>query len=94
MIAAALATQSRVLLLDEPAAGGSRAEVDLLADLILELRASGLTILLVDHNLRLVRKVADTVTVLAAGRAIATGTLDEVTEDEAVLTAYVGARRI
>lgn len=94
MIAATLATGPRVLLLDEPAAGASRAEVDQLAELVLELRSSGLAILLVDHNLRLVRKVADRVTVLATGRTIATGTLDEVTEDEAVLIAYLGGRRI
>jgi branched-chain amino acid transport system permease protein len=94
MIAAALATRPRVLLLDEPAAGASRGEVDVLADLIERLRASGLTILLVDHNLRLVRAVADRVTVLAAGRAIATGTLEEVVRDEAVLRAYLGGRRI
>jgi branched-chain amino acid transport system permease protein len=94
MIAAALATEPRILLLDEPAAGAGRAELDVLADLIERLRASGLTILLVDHNLRLVRAVADRATVLAAGRAIATGTLEEVVRDEAVLRAYLGGRRI
>lgn len=94
MIAAALATRPRILLLDEPAAGAGRAEVDLLAELVGTLRASGLAILLVDHNLRLVRRVADRVTVLEAGRAIATGTLEEVVENEAVLRAYLGARRV
>jgi branched-chain amino acid transport system ATP-binding protein/branched-chain amino acid transport system permease protein len=92
MIAAALATAPRVLFLDEPAAGASRVEVSALADLIAVLRESGLAILLVDHNLRLVRGVADHVTVLAAGRAIASGTLDEVVGDEAVLRAYLGGR--
>jgi branched-chain amino acid transport system permease protein len=94
MIAAALATRPRVLLLDEPAAGAGRAEVDLLAELVGALRASGLAVLLVDHNLRLVRRVADRVTVLEAGRAIATGSLEDVVEDEAVLRAYLGSRRI
>jgi branched-chain amino acid transport system permease protein len=93
MIAAALATRPRLLLLDEPTAGASLAEVDVLAELVKALRSSGLTIVLVEHNLRLVRRVADRVTVLEAGRTIATGTIDEVAENEAVLRAYLGGGR-
>jgi ABC-type branched-subunit amino acid transport system ATPase component/ABC-type branched-subunit amino acid transport system permease subunit len=93
MIAAALATRPRVVLLDEPTAGASVAEVDTLADIVRVLRASGLTIVLVEHNLRLVRRVADRVTVLEAGRTIAAGTIDEVAGDEAVLSAYLGGGR-
>jgi ABC-type branched-subunit amino acid transport system ATPase component/ABC-type branched-subunit amino acid transport system permease subunit len=93
MIAAALAARPRVLLLDEPTAGASVAEVDLLADIVRALRASGLAIVLVEHNLRLVRRVADRVTVLEAGRTIATGTVGEVARDEAVLSAYLGRGR-
>jgi branched-chain amino acid transport system permease protein len=93
MIAAALATQPRVLLLDEPTAGASLAEVDILADIVRALRSSGLTIVLVEHNLRLVSRVADRVTVLEAGRTIATGTIAEVAENEAVLSAYLGGGR-
>jgi ABC-type branched-subunit amino acid transport system ATPase component len=93
MIAAALATRPRVLLLDEPTAGASIAEVDILADIVRALRASGLAIVLVEHNLRLVRRVADRVTVLEAGRTIATGTVGEVARDEAVLSAYLGGGR-
>jgi ABC-type branched-subunit amino acid transport system ATPase component len=58
------------------------------------LRSSGLTIVLVEHNLRLVSKVADRVTVLEAGRTLASGTIDEVTENEAVLSAYLGGGRL
>mgnify|MGYP003288222361 CR=1 FL=1 len=94
MIAAALATQPRVLLLDEPTAGAGLAEVELLAELVRALRSSGLTIVLVEHNLRLVRRVAERVTVLEAGRTIASGTVDEVAENEAVLSAYLGGRRL
>ena len=83
MIATALAAEPRVLLLDEPSAGADRGEVDVLADLVGNLRESGLTIVLVEHNLRLVRRVADSVTVLAAGRSIAEGSVAEVAEDEA-----------
>ncbi len=93
MIAAALAAEPRVLLLDEPSAGADRGEVDLLADLVGDLRASGFTVVLVEHNLRLVRRVADRVTVLAAGRTLAEGSVAEVAEDEAVLQAYLGGHR-
>jgi branched-chain amino acid transport system permease protein len=94
MIAAALATQPRVLLLDEPTAGADLAEVELLADLVRALRSSGMTIVLVEHNLRLVRRVAERVTVLEAGRTLASGTIDEVAENDAVLSAYLGGRRL
>ena len=93
MIATALAAEPRVLLLDEPSAGADRGEVDVLADLVGDLRESGFTVVLVEHNLRLVRRVADRVTVLAAGRSIAEGSVAEVAEDEAVLQAYLGGHR-
>ena len=93
MIATALAAEPRVLLLDEPSAGADRGEVDVLADLVGNLRESGFTVVLVEHNLRLVRRVADRVTVLAAGRSIAEGSVAEVAEDEAVLQAYLGGHR-
>ena len=94
MIAAALATRPRVLLLDEPSAGAARAEVEFLAELLGRLRESGLTIVLVEHNLRLVRRVADEVAVLEAGRVIAHGSVDDILEDPAVHRAYLGGRRI
>jgi branched-chain amino acid transport system permease protein len=90
MIASALATEPRVLLLDEPAAGASAAELERLAQLLRSLRDRGLGLLVIEHNLRFVRRVADLVTVLEAGRRIATGTLAEVAADEAVRTAYLG----
>ena len=93
MIATALAAEPRVLLLDEPSAGADRGEVDVLAELVADLRESGFTVVLVEHNLRLVRRVADRVTVLAAGRSIAEGSVAEVAEDEAVLQAYLGGHR-
>ena len=67
MIASALATEPRVLLLDEPAAGASAAELERLADLLRALRDRGLGLLVIEHNLRFVRRVADLVTVLEAG---------------------------
>ncbi len=90
MIASALATGPRVLLLDEPAAGASATELDRLAELLQKLRQKGLALLLIEHNLRFVRRVADEVTVLAAGRRIASGTLAEVTANPEVRAAYLG----
>ena len=69
MLASALATEPRVLLLDEPAAGASAVELERLADLLRSLRDRGLGLLVIEHNLRFVRRVADVVTVLEAGRA-------------------------
>jgi branched-chain amino acid transport system permease protein len=94
MLASALATEPRVLLLDEPAAGGSAAELDRLAELLHELRDSGLALLVIEHNLRFVRRVADEVTVLEAGRRIASGTLAQVASDDAVKMAYLGRQQL
>ncbi|MDP9342103.1 MAG: branched-chain amino acid ABC transporter ATP-binding protein/permease [Actinomycetota bacterium] len=90
MIAAALASDPRVLLLDEPAAGASAADLHRLAGILDDLRRRGLALLVVEHNLRLVRRVADRVTVLDAGKVIATGSPDEVAADPQVQLAYMG----
>jgi branched-chain amino acid transport system permease protein len=90
MIAAALATEPRVLLLDEPGAGAGRAELEYLAEVLRRLRDSGLALLVVEHNLRLVRAVTDAATVLAAGRVIASGPTAEVLAGEPVRIAYLG----
>ena len=94
MLASALATEPRVLLLDEPAAGASAVELERLADLLRSLRDRGLGLLVIEHNLRFVRRVADVVTVLEAGRRIATGSLEEVAANEAVRAAYLGRQSL
>jgi ABC-type branched-subunit amino acid transport system ATPase component/ABC-type branched-subunit amino acid transport system permease subunit len=89
-IARALAPDPQVLLLDEPSAGfGRDAEAHLVA-VIDGVRSAGLTVVIVEHNLRVVRAIADRVTVLDAGRTIAEGTPDEVAVDPAVRSAYLG----
>jgi ABC-type branched-subunit amino acid transport system ATPase component len=92
-IAAALATRPAALLLDEPSAGASLEDVHRLAGLLERLRARGIAVLLVEHNLRLVRAVADRVVVLAAGAVIATGTPQEVAANDDVRAAYLGRAR-
>src|SRR5581483_11459486 len=71
MLAAALAARPRLLLLDEPSAGAARAEVDLLRDVLAAVRAGGVSLVLVEHDLRLVRALADRVVVMEDGRAAA-----------------------
>ena len=90
-IARALATGPRVLLLDEPSAGFARAAEGRLIEVVGMLRDQGVTILLVEHNLRLVRTIADRVSVLDAGRLIAEGTPAQVDRDPAVRAAYLGS---
>jgi len=89
-VAAALATEPRVLLLDEPSAGASLDDVRRLDALLSRLREGGVAILLVEHNLRLVRAVADRVIVMAAGAVIADGSPEAVAADHDVRTAYLG----
>jgi ABC-type branched-subunit amino acid transport system ATPase component/ABC-type branched-subunit amino acid transport system permease subunit len=90
MLASAYATGASVLLVDEPTAGASAAEADRMADLLRSLRAEGLALLVVEHNLGVVRRLADRVVVLDAGRVIADGSPDAVAADEAVQAAYLG----
>ncbi|MGP3966709.1 ABC transporter ATP-binding protein [Streptomyces sp. 6N223] len=86
----ALCSRPRLLLLDEPASGLRAAERERLVELIDELRAEGVTIMLVEHDVGLVGRVADRVTVLDLGRVIAEGTPEEIRTDPAVVTAYLG----
>jgi branched-chain amino acid transport system permease protein len=89
-IARALASRPRLLLLDEPTAGMNPAETLELAEQIKSLNDLGLTVLLIEHKLDVVTRLADTVYVLDHGEVIASGKPDEVRKDEEVLRAYLG----
>jgi branched-chain amino acid transport system permease protein len=93
-LAGALASEPMVLLVDELAAGAGADELDRLAEVVGRIRARGIAILLVEHNLRLVRLVADRVIVLDAGREVAAGSLAEVAESDVVRSSYLGAQRL
>jgi ABC-type branched-subunit amino acid transport system ATPase component len=90
-IARALAGRPRLLLLDEPAAGLSLGELDRLAELMAALRSSGLSVVVVEHHLDLVRTSSDAVTVLDQGKVVASGTPDAVFLNEDVRLRYLGA---
>ncbi len=90
-LARALAAEPTLLLLDEPAAGLLGREKDNLADLLARIRSSGVTVLLVEHDMGLVMSVADRVTVLNYGKKLFEGSPDEVQADPDVVVAYLGA---
>lgn len=89
-IALALAARPKMLLLDEPAAGLNQVEAAKLADVLRELRRAGLTIVIVDHNLKMMMALCDRIVVLHLGAKIAEGTPDEVRRHPEVIKAYLG----
>lgn len=90
-IARAIATRATLLLADEPCAGLNPTETAAMIDVLRGVRAAGVTVVLVEHDMPSVMEVSDRVLVLDAGRLIATGAPDEVSRDPAVIAAYLGA---
>ncbi|MBW7902602.1 MAG: ABC transporter ATP-binding protein [Rhodocyclaceae bacterium] len=92
-IALALATRPQLMLLDEPMAGMGPDESERMVRLITELKGR-YTILLVEHDMDAVFRLADRISVLVAGRVIATGTVDEIRANDAVKCAYLGEEEV
>ena len=89
-IARALATRSKLMLLDEPAAGLNPAETQAIDGLFQKIAESGVTVILVEHDMRLVMGVSDHILVLESGRKLAEGTAEEIRHNKGVVAAYLG----
>jgi len=89
-VARALAAEPTLLLMDEPAAGLNMRETEHMGHTSEEIRAGGVTVLLVEHDMSLVMDISDEILVLDGGRRLAEGTPEQVRNDERVLAAYLG----
>jgi branched-chain amino acid transport system ATP-binding protein len=89
-IARALATEPEILLLDEPAAGCNPVETEEIDSVIQKIAATGVAVVLVEHDMKLVMKISHRIHVLDQGRTIAEGTAAEVRGNDKVITAYLG----
>jgi branched-chain amino acid transport system ATP-binding protein len=89
-IARALATEPKVLMLDEPAAGCNPVETEELDGIIRSIVSDGITVMLVEHDMRLVMNISDRIHVLANGHTLAEGSASVVRSNPAVIEAYLG----
>ena len=93
-MARALALNPKLLLLDEPMSGLSPVAIDKVKGIISDTKAKGITILFIDHDMKVVSDISEHVIVLNYGRKIAEGTVDQIKSDPEVQAAYLGGRKI
>lgn len=92
-LARAMVAEPQILLLDEPAGGMNPTEIDELKQTLQSIRDGGVSILLIEHNMRLVMEVCDRLAVLCFGKFIADGVPDVIRNDQAVIESYLGRRK-
>ena len=93
-LAMGLVQEPKLLLLDEPTAGMARADTNNTIDLLKRIKASGVTIVVIEHDMQVVFSLADRITVLAGGRIIAQGPPDEIKGNPKVVEAYLGEEQV
>ncbi len=91
-IARALATEPKMLMLDEPAGGLTPTEMDEVMDVVRKVRESGITVTIIEHNMRVIMNICERIMVLNFGRKIAEGTPEEISRNGEVIKAYLGER--
>lgn len=89
-IARAMVSHPKVILLDEPASGLNTSDLDSLSKRVVDIRNSGITVVLIEHKMDVVMTISDKIIVLNFGKKIADGTPDEVSHDQGVIEAYLG----
>ncbi len=90
----ALATKPRLVLFDEPVAGLNPKETDEIASIIKAVSDDGLSVILVEHDMKMVMKISDEITVVNFGKKLANGTPDEIANNPDVIEAYLGKREV
>jgi branched-chain amino acid transport system ATP-binding protein len=93
-LAMGLVQKPRLLLLDEPTAGMARADTNATIDLLMHIKKSGVTIVVIEHDMHVVFSLADRITVLAGGRVIAQGAPEEIKGNPKVVEAYLGEEQL
>ena len=85
-----MVSHPKVILLDEPASGLNTSDLDSLSRRVVDIRNSGITVVLIEHKMDVVMTISDKIIVLNFGKKIADGTPDEVSHDQGVIEAYLG----